>query len=169
MNPVDRVLKIMRDTFGRSFAAYYDGDPDVIPRFNMPCVIVTQTKDDTTEGEMGEDDVADEIRIKLVLDKKDDYTGSIEVNESGFITNTTDKRLRTFVSRRNDKNEYETGTVKYALRTAMLDGVVAIAPTMNIQYGINERQTLGEPDKFVELTAEAWITFSIQSSVNTYR
>ena len=164
---VERIIDLLVTTFGDAgpdgaFRTYYNGDPEVIPAFNCPCVIVTQTKDDTTEGEMGEDDVTDEIRINLVFDKRDDYTGSIDP------MNLTEKRLRDLVGRLNDSNEYDSGTIKRMLRDALLDGVTAIAPSMEVQYGMNPRETLGSTDN-VDLTAEAWVTFSIQYSVNTYQ
>lgn len=161
------VLKMIEDTYGpaspeRKFHTYYNGDPEVIPAFNLPCVIVVQTRDDTTEGEQGEDDVSDEIRIKLVFDKREDYTGTINP------LNLTEKRLRDLVGRRNDKNEYKVGTIKRMLRDALLADVTAIAPKMSVEYGINPRETMGSSDN-VDWTAEAWITFSIEYSVTTYQ
>ena len=82
--------------------------------------------------------------------------------------NLTEKRLRDLVGRLNDSNEYDSGTIKRMLRDALLDGVTAIAPSMEVQYGMNPRETLGSTDN-VDLTAEAWVTFSIQYSVNTYQ
>lgn len=164
---VERVIDLLVATYGLpapdgTFRTYYNGDPEVIPAFNLPCAIVTQVKDDTTEGEMGEDDVTDQIRIKLVMDKRDDYTGKIDP------LNLTEKRLRDLVGRRNAQNEYEPGTIKRMLRDALLDGVTAVAPTMQVEYGVNPRDTQGDSGN-VEWTAEAWITFSIQYSVDTYQ
>lgn len=160
---VDRVLELMRVIFGSKFKQYYTGDPEVIPTFNLPAIIVTQTKDDTTEGEMGEDDVSDEIRIKLVLNKADDYTG-----DKIDPLNLTDKKLRDLVGARGDDGRYLPGTVKGALRNDLLEGVTAVAPSMSIEYGINPRETLGSENN-AAWTAEAWVTFAIEYSVNTYR
>lgn len=163
---VEHVIDLLTATFGAAgpapakFRAYLNGDPEVIPAFNLPCAIVSQTRDDTTEAAYGQDDVTDEIRIKLLFDKRDDYTGKIE------LLNTTEKRLRDLVGRVNANNEYEPGTVKRMLREAFLDNVTAIAPTMSVEYGINERNTLGDSDN-AQWTAEAWITFTITYSVNT--
>lgn len=164
---VERVIDLLIATYGAAdpegtFRTYYNGDPEVIPAFNLPCAIVTQIKDDTAEGGVGEDDVDDEIRIKLVMDKRDDYTGKIDP------LNLTEKRLRDLVGRRNAQNEYQDGTIKKMLREAMLDGVTAIAPTMSVEYGVNPRETLGDSSN-VEWTAEAWVTFSLQYSVDTYQ
>lgn len=163
---VERVIEMMIETFGPAaidgtFRTYYNGDPEVIPAFNLPCAIVSQTKDDTAEGAMGEDDVTDEIRIKLVFDKRDDYTGKINP------LNLTEKRLRDLVGLVDESNEYKPGTVKRMLRDALLDGVEAVAPRMQVEYGVNPRETLGNSDN-VEWTAEAWVTFSLQYAVSTY-
>lgn len=160
---VDQTLELMEATFGDTFKTYYTGDPDVIPVFNLPCVIVTQTRDDTTEGQQGEDDVTDTIVIKLVLNKADDYTGN-----SIDPLNLTEKRLRDYVSSIGDDGLYAPKTVKYALRNVLLEGdVEAVAPTMSIEYGLNPRNSLGKASN-VEWTTEAWVTFTTQHSVETY-
>lgn len=160
---VDLVKDLLQNAYGDDFKEYYTGDPDVIPRFNLPCIIVTQTGDDTVEGEMGEDDVDDKIRIKVVLDRADDYTGN-----AVDPLNLTEKRLRDLVGARGDDGKYLPGTIKRMLRSDLLEGVTAIAPTMAIEYGINPRETLGDAVGNADWTTEAWITFSIQYSVDTY-
>ena len=164
---VELVIELLQATYGPAgpegrFRTYYNGDPEVIPRFNLPCIIVTQTGDSTVEGEMGEDDVTDQLIIKVLLDKRDDLTGSIEP------TNLTDKRLRELVASRDDQNEYKTGTIKRMLREALLEDVTAVAPTMDIQYGISQRPTMDDESN-ADWTAEAHVTFSVQYSVNTYQ
>lgn len=162
---VDQTLELMEKTFGKGekgFKTYYTGDPDVIPLFNLPCIIVTQTRDDTTESQQGEDDITDTIVIKIVLNKADDYTGSIDP------LNLTEKRLRDFVGELDDEGAYKPKTVKHALRTALLDGdIEAVAPTMSVEYGLNPRNSLGKASN-VEWTTEAWVTFTVQHSVQTY-
>lgn len=160
---VDQTLELMQATFGKTFKTYYTGDPDVIPTFNLPCVIVTQTRDETVEAQQGEDDITDTIVIKLVLNKADDYTGS-----NIDPLNLTEKRLRDFVGELDDEGLYKPKTVKYALRNALLDGdVEAVAPTMSVEYGLNPRNSLGKASN-VEWTTEAWVTFTVQHSVQTY-
>lgn len=161
---VDLVVDLMRETFGSDFSTYYTGDPEVVPRFNLPAIIVTQTRDDTAEGAMGEDDVTDQIRIKILLDKALDYTGT-KIDP----LNLTDQRLRQLVGQVGENHEYAPRTVKWALRKNLLEGVTAVAPTMTVEYGINPRETLGDAKANADWTAEAWVTFSIQYSVATYQ
>lgn len=163
LSSVDRVLNLMRDTFGSKFNEYYSGDPEVIPKFNLPCIIVTQVRDDTTEGEMGEDDVTDQIRIKVIYDRSDDWTGSVV-----DPLNLTEAKLRDVVGTTPTKDgKYMPGTIKHALRSDLLEGVEAVAPTMEIEFGINPRETLGSEDN-VAFAAEAWVTFGVQHAVDTY-
>jgi len=161
-DPIEQIRLLAIETFGSKFKKYYDGDPEVLPSFNLPCLIVTQTKDDTTEAEQSEDDVTDSIRIKVVYDKRDDFTGSRDE-----AIDLTEKKLRDVVRALDENGQYAKGTIKRMLRDALLDGVTAVAPSMSVEFGINERPTFSEED--VPLTAEAWVTFAVQYSVVTYQ
>lgn len=159
---VERVLELMQTTFGDEFRTYYDGDPEVIPKFNLPCLIVTQLTDNTAEGEMGGDDVKDELRVKIVFDKSDDWTGS-KIDP----VNLTEKKIRDFIAARDEEGRYLDKSVKGALRVAMLEGIEAVAPTMAVQYGVNERPTVNNEHN-AWLTSEGWVTFGLEYSVDTY-
>ena len=162
---VQAVLNLMRSTFGEEFTTYYDGEPEVIPLFNLPCIIVTQTSDATTEGAQAQDDIEDTITVKVVLNKKDDWDGD-KVNP----LNMTERKIRNYIGERDKKTgNYLERTVKGALRKDLLEGVEAVAPTMNVEYGINAR-AIGEDTKtqYADLTAEGHVTFAIQFSVDTY-
>lgn len=154
------VLDLMRKTFGSEFATYYDGDPEAIPLSNLPALIVTQTNDTTTEGQQGEDDVTDQVTIKVVLNKKDDFDG-----DRVDPLNMTERRLRDYVARLDAEGRYDPKSIKGALRAELLEGVTAIAPTMSVEYGLNPRVP-GEG--LADLTAEAHVSFGIQYSVFTY-
>jgi len=158
---VQRVLHLMEDTFGETFKTYYDGDPEAIPLFNLPCLIVTQSGEDTEEAAFGQDDVTDRLTVKVVLNKRDDWDGD-KVNP----TNMTERRIRDFIGARDPiTGLYDAKTVKGALRLDLLDGVTAVAPTMNVEYGINPRVSPGEG--YADLTAEGHVSFDIQYCVNT--
>jgi len=164
VSSVDRVLDLMKATFGSKFKKYWDGDPEVIAKFDLPGLIVQQIRDDTTESEMGEDSVSDQIRIKVLFDRADDWTG-----DRTKPIDLTEKKLRDIVGTTlNENGEYQKGTIKHALRNDLLDGVEAVAPTMAIEFGVNPRQTLDD-ERNVAWTTEAWVTFSVQYSVDTYR
>lgn len=164
VDSVQLVLDAMRATFGAEFTTYYDGDPEAIPVFNLPALIVTQTSDETTEGAMGQDDVTDQITIKLVLNKRDDFTTTLDP------LNTTERRLRDYVGKKSrETGLYQERTVKHALRNNIaLQGITAIANSMNVEYGLTPRVGLTKSNTQEELlTAEAHVTFGIQYAVDT--
>jgi hypothetical protein len=90
-----RILDLMRATFPSGpFKEFYDGDPDEIPTFNLPCIVVDQTKDETTKGVRSED-VTDNIIIKVIYNKSNDYTADLDP------TDTTNKKMRDIVAARD--------------------------------------------------------------------
>ncbi|WP_307094760.1 hypothetical protein [Arthrobacter sp. V1I9] len=157
----------MKDTFGEKFKIYYDGDPEAIPTFNLPCLIVTQTTSEVTESAMNEDDVTDEITVKVVLNKRDDFSG-----DKVDPLNLTDKKIRDLVMMRDVKTrQYDDRTVVGAIRKYGVDGarqdegVDGVAPSLRIEFGINPRPA-ADAD-YADLTSEGHVTFSIQYSLDT--
>lgn len=152
---VQRLLGVLKDTFGTQFKAYYDDDPEMIPDFNLPCIVVSQLGDSTTQGAFEQDDVEEEFVIKVIYNKKDDFDAQIDPG------NMTQRKIRGVIGTRNvTTGEYEAKTVKGALRTYGLTGICAIAPTMTVTYGITPR--LGDM-----LTSEGHVNFKITFIVNT--
>lgn len=152
---VQRLIKLMKDTFGSDFAAYYDGDPEAIPLFNLPALIVSQTRDVTSDGAYMQDDVSETIVIKVVLNKKDDFD-----NDAADPLNMTERKIRELVAKRDPKTgNYEDKTVKGALRRFGTEGIVAVAPEVTVEYGIVPRVN-------DLLTAEGHVTFTITYAVD---
>ena len=157
---VQLVKDLMQEVFGSKFAYYYNGDPEAIPIFNLPALIVTQSGDETETGAYGQDDVNDRITIKVVMNKRDDFDAQ-KVKDM----NTTDKRVRDLVGLRNEETgRYETQTVKAAIRTLLMKRITAVAPNLNVEYGITPRMG-GEG--FADMTSEGHVSFTIQYVVNT--
>lgn len=151
----------MKSNFGGTFKEYYDGDPDRIPLFNLPCLIVDQTTDTTVQAAFGQDDVTDRIVIKVVYNKADDYDGT-DINPM----NLTSRKIRDIIGRLDkDKPEYAEGTVKHLLRNALFEGVTILAEEISVDYGVTPRDGLEE--EFATLTAEGHVTFDMTRSVNT--
>lgn len=158
---VQRVLRLMKDTFGGAFKEYYDGDPEAIPLFNLPAIIVTQTGDETTEDQQGEDKVLDAITIKVVLNKRDDFTG-----DKIDPLNLTERKIREFIAKRDpETGMYDPHSVKGAIRKELLSDFTAVAPTMNVEYGVNPR-VVGEG--LADLTSEGHVSFTVEYPVETY-
>lgn len=165
LDTVQRVLDLMKETFGEAgpdgvFRTYYEGDPEAIPLFNLPALIVTQTGDDTVEGSIGQDDQTDRLTIKIVLNKADDYNG-----DKVDPLNMTERKIRQLVGKADPiTRNYEVKTVKYALRNSLLDGFTAIAPEFSVEYGINPRPS---GKGLADLTAEGHVNFTIQFTLDT--
>lgn len=152
-----RILKLMKDTFPGVFKEFYDGDPDQIPTFNLPCVVVDQTNDATERGTWGQDDVEETIIIKVIFNKADDYSDSVDPLD------LTSRKIRQIVAARDpETGDYAKNTVKYAVRQFSTEGITAIATTMTVQYGLVPRL---EGDIGI-LTQEAHVQFPVRYSVD---
>lgn len=152
-----RILKLMRDTFPTEFKEFYDGDPDQIPTFNLPCIVVDQTNDDTERGAWGQDDVTETIIIKVIYNKADDYSDNVDP------LNLTSRKIRRAVAARDpETGDYAPNTIKYAIRQFATEGITAIATTMSVSYGLVPRL---EGDIGI-LTQEAHVQFPVRYSVD---
>ncbi|MFF6951825.1 hypothetical protein ACFZAD_24600 [Streptomyces iakyrus] len=150
----------MKRTFKSDFATYYNGDPERIPAANLPAIVIAQNNASVEPAAFHQDDVTDEVVIKLILNKQDDYTGEVDP------LNLTEKKLRDFVGARNAQTgQYLDKTVLGALRKYGTQGITAIAEQVSVEYGILPRSfdTDGLPDL---ITAEAHVTFAIQYPVD---
>lgn len=76
--PIDKLIGFLREQFGSQFKAYYNGDPDVIPDFNLPCVSVMKDSDQTGNGPTGLQRVTEELVVKVILNKADDWTATTD-------------------------------------------------------------------------------------------
>lgn len=161
----DRILRLMKDTFGETFKTYYDGDPEAIPTFNLPALIVTQTTASITTGDSASDDVEDSLTVKVVFNKRDDWTGD-KVNP----VELTDRKIRDFIMRRDTTTkQYDPTSVVGALRKYSIsgdrygEGITGLAEDIKVEYGINPRPT---PDtSFADITSEGHVSFSVQYTI----
>ncbi|MBZ4533130.1 hypothetical protein GBP62_25160 [Mycobacterium avium subsp. hominissuis] len=51
--PITKLLEFLEGEFGKKFNAYYDGDPDEIPKANLPCIIAIKNSDEMGNGPTG--------------------------------------------------------------------------------------------------------------------
>ncbi len=152
---VQRLLSLLKDTFGTTFKAYYDDDPERIPDFNLPCIVVSEVSDSTDQGAFEQDDVEEELVVKVIYNKKDDFASDVVPGDM------TQRKIRNIISKRDPATgQYDPKTVKGVLRTFGLQGIVAIANTMTVAYGITPRVD-------DVLTSEGHVTFRIQYTVDT--
>lgn len=153
---VQLVLGLLKAAFeDGQFKEFYDGDPDMIPLFNLPAIIVTQTADTTTSDTTNEDDIVDQVVVKVIYNKADDFTGD-DVNPLDM----TERKIRQAMAARDAvTGHYLPNTVKGALQ-ANVYGDSRINKGMTIAYG-----TMPRPNDLY--TAEGHLTINVEYSVFT--
>lgn len=128
--PVEMVLQFLRDEFGSQFKAYYDGDPDQIPDFNLPAVSVVKLSDQIDNGPTGMKQVTEQIQIKLIFNKADDWSAIDET------TDLTEKRIRDIVEARDPQTGgWASNTLKYALVGRFPQSQMTLDDSMQFQLG----------------------------------
>jgi hypothetical protein len=152
---VPRIIEILRDEFqGGPFVTFYDGDPELIPVFNLPAVIVTQTGDENTLETNATDEVTEQVVIKVVYNKKDDWADDVDP------LNMTEKKIREVIGRIDpDTGRYGEQTVKRALREHLSEQNMILDGPMTVVLGINPRAN-------DVMTAEGHVTVTVKYSVN---
>lgn len=105
-----RIMKLMKDTFGDTFKAYYEGDPIQIPKANLPCIIMETQAGRAQLDATSTDRVQSQINIRLAFNKEDDFNAS-------DTQDLTEKKLRIMVEGRDPANgQYLSNSVVGALR-----------------------------------------------------
>lgn len=149
---VTRIRELLRTTFGGYFKQYYEGDPLLIPKANLPCVIVEKIATGIETGATGTDEMSSQISLSLVFNKEDDYNS----NED---TNSTEKKLRELVEGRDaDTGAYSANSVLGALRRNITLGQVILDEDVTVTYLLQPRE-----DDVV--TSEASISISCRERV----
>lgn len=139
------------------FKVFYDGDPDQIPTFNLPCIVVEQLADETVGGSYATDDITDTVLIRVIYNKSDDWTGHIEP------TDTTHTKVRRAIGARDAvTGTYLPNTIKGALRPELY-GDRRIGSNMTVELGSQVRP---DQEGAGYATTEGHITVQIQYSVD---
>lgn len=131
---VDKLVEFLREEFGEQFKAYYNGDPDVIPDFNLPCVSVIQNSDQIVNGPTGMQRVTEELVVKVIYNKADDWTATTDE------VDLTEKKIRDIVESRDPGNgNYSTTTVKDALMKRFTAEGLQLSQAMTFELGVLPR------------------------------
>lgn len=150
---VTQLLGFIREQYGEDFTAYYDGDPDIIPTFNLPAIIVSKLNDRSENGPTGMQRVTEELVIKVVYNKMDDWTADIQT------TDLTEKKIRAIVEERDpETGRYKENTLKHALTNRFTMAGAAIDQSMSFDLGVNPRD-LTEGAELI--TQEGHLTLTI--------
>lgn len=131
--PFDRIKKLMEDTFGQTFKAYYEGDPIEIPKVNLPCMIFETQAGRAQLDATSTDRVQRQINIRVVFNKEDDYNAKPDQN-------LTEKKLRMIVEAQDPQTgEYLKNTVVGALRYNLTLQSSIINNDIDWQYDLQPR------------------------------
>lgn len=132
---VDKLIGFLREEFGTQFKAYYNGDPDVIPDFNLPCVSVVKNNDQTGNGPSGGlQRVTEELVVKVIYNKADDWTATTDE------VDLTEKKIRDVVEARDpDTGMYLPSTLKYALYNRFTVEGLVLNQAMTFELGVLPR------------------------------
>lgn len=149
-----RIMELCRTTFQGRFTSFYEGDPIMIPDASMPCIIIEKVKGNVTvkNAPTGTDAVSEQIVIKLVLNKANDFGASDDFD-------MTERKLRRYVEARDPTTGYfMSNTLMYVLRTNITLGESVIDSDVDVAYDLQPR-----PEKLV--TSEAKVTIVIRERV----
>lgn len=132
--PVDKLVEFLRVEFGTQFKAYYNGDPDVIPDFNLPCVSVVKNSDQIGNGPTGLQRVTEELVVKIIYNKADDWTATTDE------VDLTEKTIRDVVEGRDlETDNYLPQTVKQALLNRFTVSGLELNQAMTFELGVIPR------------------------------
>ncbi len=146
---VDQVIDLLKSQQGFGyFKKYYYGDPYEIPLSDMPCVAVELLRTQIYEGPTGMDLITQTVQIKLIYNKRDDFT-------TAPTSEVTGVRSLEALAQGIDpmSKEYEQHTIVGILRKNFTLGNVATNQTLDIKYGIVPRKA--------GPTSECHITFVV--------
>lgn len=149
---VDRILRLMRDTFGSTFKEYYNGEILNSPSSKLPCIMVTETQSSINTDATGFD-VANEQIVIIVVLNLNDYTGGSD------DTVLADYALRKYVQGQDPTTkQYLAETVLGAIRTHFSMDSDTLYNAAEIDFTPNKRGTAEVPI----YTQEAYITITMQ-------
>ena len=149
---VERVIELLKNTFGDTFKKYFNAEVLNIPQDMLPCIMVTEEQGTIQSDASGQDKLTETITIMVVLNKKDELGGDEDSNLAGF-------KVRKLVKGQDPSTsypyEYVTKSVMYALRTHISMDDTVINSSITTEFGPNVRgATLATEEGYVTLTIE---------------
>ncbi|MEV0360080.1 hypothetical protein AB0H71_28880 [Nocardia sp. NPDC050697] len=148
--PATALYDFLRESYSKGpFAAFYEGDPGLIANSNLPCLVVEKLRDQSTAGPTGFQRVTETLRVKVVMNKQDDWTGQHE------LVDTTEKKIRDIVEDRDpETGRYLPNTLKHALIHRFEVNGQGINDDMTFELGVDLR-----PEDTI--TEEGHLTISV--------
>lgn len=128
-----RIMNLMKATFGGNLKAYYEGDPILIPKANLPCLIIESQAGKVDLAATSTDRFQSQINIRLVFNKADDFNASDQQDLS-------ERKLRKMVEGRDPAtNQFLPNTVLGALRSNFTLSSNLIENDIDWEYALQPR------------------------------
>lgn len=144
----------LRESLGDKFKAYWDGNPDPIPKSWLPAIAVTETKMAFDFGATGTDDNTHNILVRVMYNKRDDYGANL--NDPNV--DLTERKLRLLVMGRDPvTRQYKPDTLMGVLRPNITLGNYVIGNRGDCEWGVMDKE-----DEAGVQTAEAHINLTVQ-------
>lgn len=149
----ERILERLEENLkGNGFIGFFDGDPIAIPQSMLPSIVVETTSASTLPAPTGYDKWQENLVIKVVMNKKDDFQGDLTTNE-------TYKKIKKIIQgRASSTGEFHPESIMGALRKNFTLENVLVHQEVNVDIGLAERTA--------ELTtAEGHIAFVVHQLI----
>lgn len=151
---VQRVLRLMKDTFGDYFKAYFNGELLNVTEEFLPCIMVTTSTAQVVSGPTTADDIVETVIVIIVENKKDDIGADAE-------TDLTDFRVRKLIMGQDPATaQYLPNTVLYAIRKHLTMGNDTLQSDTTVDFTPNTRGATQEI-----ATQEGYVTISIKRRI----
>lgn len=151
----EMILEYMKDAFGTFFHAYFEGDPGDIPESKLPALVVWKKSGTSNPGPTGTQDVAEEIVIQAVLNKKDDFGAAASAQDMDL----TNRKLRMLAEGRDEQTaEYLPNTLCGVLSANITLGDNVLQMTIGTDYILARRANN-------MLTSEVHVTVGLRERV----
>lgn len=130
------VLKYLQAAFGSKYKAYFEGDPYDIPVPLLPCIVVAKQSGTTNPGPTGTNDITENIVVKVVMNKKDDFGAA----QSYPNVDLTERKLRLALEGRDYATAaYLPGSICGILTTNITLGQQVLQMKLATAYMLNQR------------------------------
>lgn len=151
---VARVIKLLKNTFGDTFRAYFDGEPEIIPESLYPCIMVTSPSIRIATDSSATDGLQEVVTIIMSVNRKDFLGASSDADMAEYWLR---KRI---IGQDPSTSQYLPDTVMYAIRQNVTLDDAAIGNEVAVDFGQQERAFNREGER--TSTQEAYIELDIE-------
>lgn len=125
----ETIINLLETNLGRGIIKdYYFGDPWMIPKTSMPCIIVDAKREGIVQTSTNDDEVTTTVLVKVVMNKVDDF------NKPGKEA-AVKRKLRQIISGRDPSTgRYSSASIMHILRKNYRLGIGANSQEANVEF-----------------------------------